>query len=173
MAKDVINLKALQQYRIRDCAVRLDRLKGGIVKPFCKKKNLLTPDINTVRSNESMWITAPASEFNRENATKALAGLIEYQHQNGIEPPQKNRKNVRRERAKSMYLERPLQDDDNTANRKNTLDDMHLELAERYSRSNRGLTPSSERQLAEPQPKPISEFQRIYNEFLEKLAAKK
>lgn len=58
-------------------------------------------------------------------------------------------------------------------NKMSTMDDMHHELSEKFNSPERGLRPSTNRQLPEPQPKPLSEFQKIYNEIKTKLLAKK
>lgn len=165
---DVVEQKLLQQYRITDCVVLLDRLEDEIAKPIRKRKFLLAPEISTERSNKC-WISTPASTV--DNSVEALTAFAEYQDRNGIVLPKKRRLNVRRERAKSMYVERPLQFN-NAGRKKMTMDDMHSEFSEKYNRPNRGLKPGSDRQLPEPQPRPIPECQKILNELKTKLAAK-
>lgn len=53
-----------------------------------------------------------------------------------------------------------------------TVDDMHSELAERYNSPNRGLKPSSLRQLTELQTKPLSDNEKFFIELRAKLAEK-
>lgn len=74
---------------------------------------------------------------------------------------------AKRQRAKSMFVQAK-----DPTKKKTTMDDMHLELSAKYGSPNRGLKRSTERQLSDPLPKPVSDFQKIYQEFKEKLQVK-
>lgn len=67
---------------------------------------------------------------------------------------------AKRQRAKSMYAPRK-----HAIKKKSTMDDTHLELHAKYESPNRGLKSSAARQLSGPLPKPVTDFQKIYEEF--------
>lgn len=60
----------------------------------------------------------------------------------------------------------------NATAKETTMDDMHLELSGKYESPNRGLKPSTERQLSDPIQKPVSDFQKMFEEFKARLQAK-
>lgn len=132
----------------RDCVIRLDRLtQNDILEATRTKKRLLLPTSESVRSNVS-WLPVLSTI---ENSVSTLSELAVYQI------------NKRRYRTKSMIKA-------NTPNI--TLDDMHFELAERYNSPNRGLKPSSSRQVAELQTKPLPDNEKFYIELRAKLTEK-
>lgn len=150
-----------QKHGIRDCVVKIDRMsENDILNVLPKKSFRLTPTTGTPRKNVS-WI--PASSSTQGNSTDALYALDIHRNRNDV-VPRVVVKNVKRQRAKSMFAER--------AN-KFTIDDLHVEFTEKYSSPNRGLKPGNGRQLLEPRPKPLSECQRIHGELQAKLAAKR
>lgn len=149
--------------------MKLVRLTETDILTATQKKTLcLKPKIINVRQNVS-WL--PTSSSTKKNSVDAVSALATYHHQHSIAQPVA-KKNVKRQRAKSMFAERNWQPG-NTREKKSTIDDMHLELSARYNSPKKGLKPSTERQLPELQPPPLSEFQKIYNELKAKLAAKK
>lgn len=143
----------------RDCVIRLDRLtQNDILEATRNKKRLLLPTSESVRSNVS-WLPVLSTI---ENSVSTLSELAVYREKNGFEPAL-HQINKRRYRTKSMIKA-------NTPNI--TLDDMHFELAERYNSPNRGLKPSSSRQVAELQTKPLSDNEKFYIELRAKLTEK-
>lgn len=158
----------LEKYGIPNCVVRLQRFV-----PAKKKtpENLrLTPQKKSLRSNVS-WM--PVSSSTQQHSSEALSSLATY-HKEIDFMPTITGKNVRRQRAKSMFVESNDENDETVANEgKPTMDDLHMEFRGRYDSPNRGLKPAKERQLPDTPAKPISQFQKVYNELMEKLAAKK
>lgn len=121
---------------------------------------MASPQDKTFRSNVS-WI--PNSSQVKKNSADALSALDTYRDRNGV-LPRVGKKNVIRQRAKSMFVE---------TNKMNyTMDDMHVEFKERFNSPNRGLKPGTERRLSKLQPV-HSECQNIYDELQAKLAAKR
>lgn len=144
-----------------------DNPLADVRRPFVAKKTpRLMPNTGTLRS-DVCWLPAPSATKN--NTAEALDELANYTAKNNIGPPPK--KNIRRQRAKSMFQDRSEQPID--LNEKAfTMDDMHSEFKAKYNRPNRGLKPSDHRQLDEPQPQALSQRQRIYQELQAKIAAK-
>lgn len=130
-----------------------------------KKILQLAPKIVPVRFNVS-WISTPSST--KENSAEALSALEVYRHQNGVVQSLAGTKNVKRQRAKSMFVERS-----HSQSVKFSMDDMHHEFTARYNSPNRGLKSNADRQLAEAQPQPLSDCQKIYNELKARLLAKR
>lgn len=156
----------LYKHNIRDCVVRLDRLAEVDTVTDAPKEateNLrLTPSNKSLRSNVSWFPT-------QKKSSEAMVALEAYRNEIDFVPTVTG-KNVIRQRAKSMYIETAQLNDSN--GNTFTMDDLHLEFLGKFNSPNRGLKPVSVRQLAEAQPKPISQFQKIFNEFKEKMAAK-
>lgn len=71
-----------------------------------------------------------------------------------------------------MFVE-PIKQATTVCQNNSTLDDMHVEFSAKYARFNHGLKPSTSRQLPELEPQPISEWQKLHEEFKAKLDAKK
>lgn len=158
-----------QKHGIRNCFVKLDRLSDKDIQEVAPKKKLqLAPKTGSVRSNVS-WL--PASTSTQQNSADALSALSIYHDQNGI-VPRVDKKSVKRQRAKSMFVDRTCQPN-NAGQNQFTMDDLHVEFTERYSSPNRGLKPSNQRHLSEAQPQQLSDSQKIYNELRAKLAARK
>lgn len=158
----------LDKYKIRNCVVRLERMAR--VEDINKEPSedlRLAPKEKSLRSNVS-WL--PLSSTTQKNSSEAMAALENYRKEIDFVPTVTG-KNVIRQRAKSVYIE-SIQPDNSNENGV-TMDDLHLEFREKYNSHNRGLKSVGERQLPEAQAKPISQYQKIYNEFLVKLAAKK
>lgn len=158
----------LREYGIRNCVVRLDRLAENDILIATQKKLRLEPKMKNVRLNVS-WLPAPSST--KKNSVEALSTLDSYRHQNSIVKTVGG-KNVKRQRAKSMFIESNSWSN-NKDRKKATMDDMHLELAKMYSSPKRGLKLSTNRQLPELQPQPLSDFQKMANELKAKVEAKK
>lgn len=153
--------------RVRDCVVRLDRpAEEDMPKAASNKKFLLASKTNPVRSVS--WIPSPSSI--QKKSAESLSALAVHQNENDVVAPKKGRRNVKRQRSKSMYAERTT--NDTPAKTRFTIDDMHLEFKTKYNFRNRGLKPSSERQLSEPKPQAMSVCQKIYIEMKAKLAEK-
>lgn len=150
----------LEKHGIRDCFVRLDCLDvSEIPKLSPKKMFLLAPQNKSARLNVSWLHNQSSSQQNSE----ALSSLAVYQVQNDVVPPVAH-KNVRRERAKSMFV-------DNPTTKQTTMDDMHLELHTKFGSPNRGLKSANNRQLGERKPEPLSEWQKLQEEFKKKVEA--
>lgn len=75
---------------------------------------------------------------------------------------------VKRQRTKSMFADRVGKSEQ----MKLTMNDMHIEIAERFSYHNRGLKPVRQRQIAEPMPKQLTIFEKIHEEIKAKVQAK-
>lgn len=158
----------LEKYGIKNCVVRLERLAQRETSTEDPPKNLrLSPQKKPLRSNVS-WM--PVASSTLKHSSDAVAALATYREEIDF-VPSVTKNNVIRQRAKSVYVESVQLNDSNESNV--TMDDLHFEFRGKYNSPNRGLKPVSVRQLPEAQPKPTSQFQLIYNEFLEKLAAKK
>lgn len=159
----------LEKYGIRNCVVRLVPFDPAEVIPKKAPENLrLTPQKKSLQSNVS-WMPLPSTT--QQNSSEALSSLATYHKEINFKPTVTG-KNMRRQRAKSVFVESILEPND--ANDGNvTMDDLHMEFRGRYNSPNRGLKLASERQIPEAQPKPISQYQKIYDEFVQKLAAKK
>lgn len=164
----VIEKAITKKLNFSDCVFHLNRLtEDDIREAIVKEKLRLVPKIGTVRSNVC-WL--PTLSSTKKILAEALITLGDYRDNNGI-LPSVARRNVERQRAKSMIVSRTDQSNNSGANLF-TMDDMHLEFKEKYSRPNRGLKPRSDRQLLRPQlrPKATSECQQIYQEFQAKIA---
>lgn len=99
--------------------------------------------------------------------SEARAALSEYYDQNDIVPVPSARKNVRRQRAKSMFAER-------SNDQSFTMEEMHSEFITKYASPNRGLKSTPDRLLPESKHnKPSSEWEKLREEFKKKLEAKK
>lgn len=83
--------------------------------------------------------------------------LAVYQEKNDIVPPG-TRKNVRRKRTKSMFVNRAK-------------DDMY-ELHTKFNSPNFGLKSSRDRRLNPEPQQPLSEWQKMSNEFKKKVELK-
>lgn len=78
---------------------------------------------------------------------------------------------MKRQRAKSMFVdqaERRME----TAKKKSTMDDFHLEFAAKFNAPNHGLKPSANRLLRQVKPKDVPKSQKIFDEFQAKLQAR-
>lgn len=150
----------LEKNGIRDCFVRLDRLDVSKIPKASKKKMFLkAPKKQSVRLDVNWLHNQSSSQQNSE----ALSSLAVYQVQNDVVPPVAQ-KNVRRERAKSMFA-------DNPTRKQTTMYDMHLELHTKFGSPNRGLKSANNRQLGERKPEPLSEWQKLQEEFKKKVEA--
>lgn len=151
----------LRKYNIRDCSVPLDRLRT--------KKELL-PSERNLRSEVS-WL--PTKSAVSKNSSDALSGLAVYQKKNGIMPAVA-RKNVRRQRAKSMFLCRGK--DDGLSNDMNGIvhskDDLS-ELHAKFKIPHFGLKPSGDRLLKPKLQSQQFDFQKIFVELKKKVESKK
>lgn len=166
--RDTFEKALLKYHRIRDCVVRLERLDlDDIIRKSTSQKLLLKPQAASIRSNVS-WM--PTTSSTRKNSSEALFALSIYHKKIDFTPTVAG-KNVKRQRAKSMYTERAVRPQKD-GGKNVTIDDLNLEFNERYNRPNRGLKPASDRQLPQLPSKPITQYQKIFNEFLEKVAAK-
>lgn len=156
----------LRSHGIRDCFVKIDRMSVNIIKEMAPKKKLIlaSPQDKTFRSNVS-WL--PNSSQVKKNSAGALSALDTYRDRNGV-LPRVGKKNVIRQRAKSMFVEKNSQSNEV----KYTMDDMHVEFKQKYNSPNRGLKPGTERRLSKLQPE-HSQCQNIYEELQVKLATKR
>lgn len=156
--------KLFKRFKIRECKINLVRQTASGI--FLSQISWWQNSKKGVKWQLILFLSLIITTENPASTAKNSA------EGNDVLPPKGARRNVRRERAKSMYVERPLQFN-NAGKEKTTMDDMHREFAEMYGRPNRGLRPCCDRQAPEAQPRPISECQKIFNEFKAKLAARK
>lgn len=85
-----------------------------------------------------------------------------------------NKEPAKRQRAKSMFVEPNVQPNNVCKDIDQfTLDEMHFEFSARYASPNRGLKPSTSRQLPEPQSKPVFEWEKLGCELTTKLSTRK
>lgn len=146
------------QHQIRDCSVRLERIlvEKGIGKTSPKKKRLLLD--NSATSNLKVsWMQSKSSA---PQNSQALSLLAAYQAKHDIAQP-RTKKNVRRERAKSMLIDRP----------RPTIDDMNEEFHVKFATPNHGLRPVSSI-MAQTKDQAITEWKKIHHEIHQKLQAK-
>lgn len=96
-----------------------------------------------------------------------------YREKNSIVTPVA-RKNVRRQRAKSMFENRANDDDQsNDINGMNySMDDMHSELQEKFNSPNLGLKSSRDRPIGQKPQQPLSEWQKLHAEFKKRVELK-
>lgn len=153
-------------YAVRDCSVNLERLSDDdIAKYTSKKKNLILPTNNTLRSNVSLL---PNVSQTNKNSVDVLSVMVDYQERNCVMP--RVAKNKIRQRSKSLFAESTSESNEN---KNSTIDVFNLEFSRMYGRPNRGLKFSTERVLTPLQPKQISNCQKIQNGFKAKLMAKR
>lgn len=157
-----------EKHSIRECFVRLEYLSESSISAPPKKK--LLPTKKKLRSEVS-WLPTTSSVLT--NSSGALSTLAVYQEQNGIQPAIA-RKNVRRQRAKSMFATR-----ENDVGQSNDLSGMKIskddifELHARFNSPNFGLK-SSGPLKPKPKPQPAqSDFQKIFDEFKKRVEIKK
>lgn len=119
----------------------------------------------------SKAICFPTTSSVLEKSSEALSLLASYREQHALEPL-KNRKNVRQQRAKSMFAIRTNVDDDsNDVNGKQySLDDFHSEFHLKFGKPNHGLKPAEE--LPQKQQQPPSPWQIIHKNFQDRVRAK-
>lgn len=79
---------------------------------------------------------------------------------------------MKRQRAKSVFAE-PAEHQMEAKKKKVTLDDMHVEFSAKYNSPNRGLKPSTDRQLRDPPPKAVPEGREFFEELKAILQEKK
>lgn len=152
-------------YGVRDCSVNLERMsQDDILKFTTKKKNLLMPMDEALRSNVS-WL--PDVSQTKKNSADALSALAVYQDQNCVLP--RVAKSIIRQRAKSMFVETYESKEEEMS----TMDDFHSEFSRMYDRPNRGLKSGAVRVLTDLQPKQLSDCQKLHNELKAKLAGKR
>lgn len=149
-------IAAFQKHRIRECSIRLARLNNNDIANASSKKKLFLKKTNIDVSANVSWIPTASSYVTVNHSAVALPSL---------------RKNIRRQRAKSMFVDRPVQPHEDEKNI--TLDDMLMEFRKRYNSFNRGLKPSSDRRMPPPPSKPLTPCEKIFNEMKVKLAAKR
>lgn len=167
---DVLRKALFEKYRIRNCSVRLNRLvNGDIPKRYPNTKYQLVPKKGTLRSNVG-WLPTPSAKPMKREALSAFAA---YQEKNDV-VPRIAAKNLRRERTKSMFAERSnLIQQSNKADKKYTMDEMHLELRTKIASPNRGLVSAHDRILPEPKQRPqLSSWEKLQIEFKDKVEAK-
>lgn len=156
-----------EELGIRDCCVRLDRLIESEI-PAPPKKKLLPSDAK-LRTQVS-WLPSTSSVL--VNSSEARASLAVYQGKNDIVPPVA-RKNVLRQRAKSMFLNRASVDaQSNDMNGMKCSNDNIAELQTKFSSPYFGLKPFGDRLLVPKQQQPLTDFQKIFGEFKKRVESK-
>lgn len=157
------------KHGIRGCFVRVDCLTDSDIAKYTHPKKKLLPSKGKLRS-EVGWL--PTSSTVSVNSSEAISTLAVYHEQNDI-VPQVARRNIRRQRAKSMFANRPNHDDQsNDMNRmKYSKDDMS-ELQAKFNSPNFGLKSSRDRSLGpKPQP-PLSDWQKMFMQFKARVDSK-
>lgn len=151
--------KALfEKYCIRDCVVRLDRSTNSNIFSAFQKKKLLASKGN-LRS-EISWL--PNSSSALMNSSDALSTLAVYHGKNVIVPPIA-RKNVRRQRVKSIFA-------DNAKSNTQSNDSNKMTYSMNNSSPNLCRTSTHNRSLGPQQPQ--SAWQIMYQQFKNRVGTK-
>lgn len=160
----------LAKYHIRGCTVQLNRLSDcDILKASREEKLLLIRKEGILHTNVSWLPNLPQTQ----KTSEALTALSAYHDQNNIVPLPSARKNVRRQRAKSMLAERSNDPSNSASGKFFTMEDMHSEYTAKYASPNRGLKSIHVRLLPEPKSdQPPTEWEKLRDEFKKKIEAK-
>lgn len=159
-----------RQYHIRDCFVRITRSNDflKVSEASSRELRLLVPKTGTRPNLNSSWMLAE-SPMRQNKSIDSLSELASYQQKHCVvKPPMKC---ARRRRAQSMLVSsnsRKCYESKNNA----TLDDLHQEFHGKFNLPNRGLKPSNQRHLNDPQQQPLTDCQKILYELRAKLAGK-
>lgn len=162
--------KALfEKHGIRECFVNLHRLVVS-KSPTSSNKNLLptkklSPKEKLLELRSQVnWLKTSSSV----STSAALSALGEYKRV----PVSRN--NIRRQRAKSMFAERAndVDQSNNTNSKKNSKDDIS-ELRAKFTSFNFGLKRAGNHSLAPKPQQPLSDFQKMLEEFKKRVELKK
>lgn len=113
---------------------------------------------------EVAWL--PTSSSLLVNSSAAVSELAQYREKNDIVLPV-TRKDVRRQRAKSMFANRV-----NAPDQSNDMKSTITELQARFNSPNFGLKPSQHRSLGAKPQQTLSEWQNLSIEFKERVELK-
>lgn len=161
-----------EKHGIRNCSVRINRSLNPKIPMASSKKKLLPSPGNSC--SNVFWLPTSSSAMSSAlaNTSRALGMLADYQEKNNIVRPIA-RQNVRRQRAKSMFVDRAIHDDQSDDINRMKYGKCDLsELQEKFKSRNFGLKPACDRLLAPAQQQPLSQWQKMMNEFKERIELK-
>lgn len=158
---DLFRKALFENYRIRDCSVRLNR---NLPNP--NRKLQLAPE-GSIRSKA---ICFPTTSSVHENSSESLNSLATYRQEHALVPFGK-KKNVNQLRAKSMFAVRTTSDEETNGDngKQYSLQDLNSEFHLKFSGPNHGLNPTRINQQKPQQP--LSPWQIIQNDFRNKIQA--
>lgn len=148
----------LYKYSIRECSVHLERLADTTFKTSPKKKLMKLTSKGKLRL-EVNWL--PNSSSASMHFSEAVSTLSVYQKSNEIVPPGA-RKSVKCQRTKSMFENRPA-----------NYNERNSELRSKFNRPNFGLNPSNERILGPKPQQPLSDYEKMLEEYKKRVQSAK